>query len=62
MKEFETKLMETAEQDKKRYQHHQQNRQEQEQQQIQSKQILPKDYGNMENLSLKDLARLSREV
>lgn len=54
--------METAEQDKKRYQHHQQNRQEQEQQQIQSKQILPKDYGNMENLSLKDLARLSREV
>lgn len=66
LKEFENKLTDNAEHDKKRLQHHQQIKKEQQEQKmhqpkIQAKQIVPRveavtyDDDDMENLSLKEI-------
>ncbi|PEZ55069.1 MULTISPECIES: helix-turn-helix domain-containing protein [Bacillus cereus group] len=66
-KEFESKLMKIAVHDKGRFQQHLQDKQmrEQQEQPIQARQIISKEEtapcGDMENLSLKELSRLSRD-
>ncbi|SIR21994.1 helix-turn-helix domain-containing protein [Bacillus nitratireducens] len=65
-KEFKAKWIKIADQDKERFEQHLQEKQlrEQQEQQIQARQIIPKEetvpYDDMENLSLKELSKLSR--